>query len=111
MLWPVVWRTGQDIHGIRGLGEAAKLGGSLIAMAIVGGAVLTPAMGLLSVRFGCMAIAYIVPAFAYIFIAFYIFSRICAYSALNHPGAIHRERDSESASRGTATPLASKWVR
>jgi hypothetical protein len=69
-------------------------------MAIVGGAVLTPAMGLLSVRFGCMAIAYIVPAFAYIFIAFYIFSRICAYSALNHPGAIHRERDSESARRG-----------
>jgi FHS family L-fucose permease-like MFS transporter len=39
-------------QGIRGLGESAKLGGSLIVMAIVGGAVLTPAMGLLSVRFG-----------------------------------------------------------
>lgn len=63
-------------QGIRGLGESAKLGGSLIVMAIVGGAVLTPAMGLLSVRFGSVAIAYIVPTLAYIFIAFYSFADI-----------------------------------
>ncbi|HEY1498590.1 MAG TPA: L-fucose:H+ symporter permease [Acidobacteriaceae bacterium] len=63
-------------QGIRGLGETAKLGGSLIVMAIIGGAVLTPIMGLLSVRFGGLAIAYLVPAFAYVLIAFYSFADI-----------------------------------
>ena len=58
-------------QGIRGLGEYAKIGGSLIVMAIVGGAVLTPVMGLLSVRFGSVAVAYVVPALAYVLIAFY----------------------------------------
>lgn len=61
-------------QGIRGLGETAKLGGSLIVMAIVGGAVLTPVMGLLSVHFGGLAIAYAVPALAYVLIAFYSFA-------------------------------------
>jgi FHS family L-fucose permease-like MFS transporter len=61
-------------QGIRGLGETAKLGGSLIVMAIVGGAVLTPLMGLLSVHFGGLAIAYAVPALAYVLIAFYSFA-------------------------------------
>ena len=61
-------------QGIRGLGETAKLGGSLIVMAIIGGAVLTPLMGLLSVRFGGLAIAYVVPALAYVLIAFYSFA-------------------------------------
>jgi len=58
-------------QGIRGLGEAAKLGGSLIVMAIAGGAVLTPLMGLLSIHFGGVPIAYAVPAFAYVLIACY----------------------------------------
>jgi FHS family L-fucose permease-like MFS transporter len=58
-------------QGIRGLGENTKLGGSLIVMAIVGGAVLTPAMGFISVRTGALAPAYIVPALAYLLIAFY----------------------------------------
>ncbi|MFP5228009.1 MAG: L-fucose:H+ symporter permease [Acidobacteriota bacterium] len=61
-------------QGIRGLGETAKLGGSLIVMAISGGAVLTLMMGLLSDRFGGLAIAYIVPALAYVLIAFYSFA-------------------------------------
>ncbi len=61
-------------QGIRGLGETAKLGGSLIVMAIVGGAVLTPLMGLLSVHFGGLAIAYLVPALAYIVIAVYSYA-------------------------------------
>lgn len=61
-------------QGIRGLGETAKLGGSLIVMAIIGGAVLTPMMGLLSIRFGGLAAAYIVPALAYVFVAFYSFA-------------------------------------
>src|SRR6185503_1616156 len=37
--------------GLKGLGPNTKLGGSLLVMAIVGGAVLTPAMGWLSERF------------------------------------------------------------
>lgn len=70
-------------QGIRGLGETAKLGGSLIVMAIIGGAVLTPVMGLLSVHFGGLAIAYLVPALAYVLIAFYSF----ADARLLRPGA------------------------
>jgi FHS family L-fucose permease-like MFS transporter len=54
-------------QGIRGLGETAKLGGSLIVMAIIGGALLPLAMG----RFGSLAIGYIVPALAYVVIALY----------------------------------------
>lgn len=61
-------------QGIRGLGETAKLGGSLIVMAIIGGAVLTLAMGFLSDRSGSIAVAYIVPALAYGFIAVYSFA-------------------------------------
>lgn len=60
-------------QGIRGLGETAKLGGSLIVMAIIGGAVLTPLMGLISSHYGGLAAAYVVPALAYVFIAFYSF--------------------------------------
>jgi len=60
-------------QGIRGLGEYAKIGGSLIVMAIVGGAVLTPLTGLLSVRSGSVAIAYAVPAVAYVVVACYSF--------------------------------------
>ena len=61
-------------QGLRGLGENAKIGGSFIVMAIVGGAVLTPLMGYLSVRFGSVAIAYIVPLFAYLFLILYSFA-------------------------------------
>lgn len=60
-------------QGIRGLGENTKIGGSLIVMAIVGGAVLTPIMGLISVRGGSLALAYSIPLLAYLFIAFYAF--------------------------------------
>ncbi len=60
-------------QGIRGLGANTKLGGSMIVMAIVGGAVLTPLMGLITERTGSQALAYLVPLAAYIFIAFYAF--------------------------------------
>lgn len=58
-------------QGLRGLGDNTKIGGSLIVMAIVGGGVLTPIMGLISVRLGSVASAYVVPLLAYLFIAFY----------------------------------------
>jgi FHS family L-fucose permease-like MFS transporter len=63
-------------QGIRGLKENTKIGGSLIVMAIVGGAVLTPLMGFISVRFGGVASAYVVPLAAYVFIALYSFADI-----------------------------------
>ena len=59
--------------GLKGLGPNTKIGGSLIVMAIVGGAVLTPLMGLISVRTGSIALAYSIPLLAYVIIAFYSF--------------------------------------
>ncbi|MGA8313417.1 MAG: L-fucose:H+ symporter permease [Terriglobales bacterium] len=57
--------------GLKGLGPNTKIGGSLLVMAIVGGAVLTPIMGLISEKSGSIALAYSVPMLAYIYIAFY----------------------------------------
>jgi FHS family L-fucose permease-like MFS transporter len=59
--------------GIAGLNENTKIGGSLIVMAIVGGAVLTPIMGLISQRRHSIAAAYLVPLFCYCGIALYSF--------------------------------------
>lgn len=59
--------------GLKGLGPNTKIGGSLIVMAIVGGAVLTPAMGLISETFHSIALAYAVPLVAYVIIALYSF--------------------------------------
>ena len=47
--------------GLKGLGPNTKLGGSLLVMAIVGGAVLTPVMGWISEAFRIVAVAYSVP--------------------------------------------------
>jgi MFS transporter, FHS family, L-fucose permease len=59
--------------GLKGLGPNTKLGGSLIVMAIVGGAVLTPLMGFISEKTHSLALAYSVPLVAYAVIAFYSF--------------------------------------
>lgn len=59
--------------GIEGLGENTKIAASLIIMAIVGGAVLTPIMGLISQRTGSIANAYAVPLTGYVFVALYAF--------------------------------------
>src|SRR5947207_8122748 len=59
--------------GLKGLGPNTKLGGSLLVMAIVGGAVLTPLMGLIAEARRSIAAAYIVPLVAYILIAAYAF--------------------------------------
>jgi FHS family L-fucose permease-like MFS transporter len=59
--------------GLKGLGPNTKIGGSLIVMAIIGGAVLTPAMGLISEKFHSISLAYSVPLVAYIIIALYSF--------------------------------------
>jgi FHS family L-fucose permease-like MFS transporter len=57
--------------GLKELGPNTKIGGSLLVMAIVGGAVLTPMMGLISEKSGSIALAYSIPLMAYIYIAFY----------------------------------------
>ncbi len=57
--------------GLKGLGPNTKIGGSLLVMAIVGGAVLTPLMGLISEKSGSIAIAYSIPLLAYVYITFY----------------------------------------
>jgi MFS transporter, FHS family, L-fucose permease len=59
--------------GIAGLNQNTKIGGSLIVMAIVGGAVLTPIMGLISQTQHSIAEAYLVPLFCYCGIALYSF--------------------------------------
>jgi FHS family L-fucose permease-like MFS transporter len=59
--------------GIKGLGRNTKIGGSLIVMAIVGGAVFTPIMGLIAEATRSMAMAMLVPLVCYLFIAYYGF--------------------------------------
>ncbi len=59
--------------GIKRLGTNTKIGGSLIVMAIVGGAVLTPVMGLISVKTQSIALAYLVPLAGYIVVGLYSF--------------------------------------
>ncbi len=59
--------------GLKGLGPNTKLGGSLIVMAIIGGAVFTPLMGLLSEAAGSMAKAMLIPLGCYLFITYFAF--------------------------------------
>jgi FHS family L-fucose permease-like MFS transporter len=59
--------------GLKKLGPNTKIGGSLLVMAIVGGAVLTPLMGLIAEAHG-IAGAYLVPLVAYVFVAAYGFA-------------------------------------
>ncbi len=59
--------------GLKGLGPNTKIGGSLLVMAIVGGAVLTPLMGFISEKVHSVAWAYVVPLVSYIAIALYSF--------------------------------------
>ena len=59
--------------GLKGLGANTKIGGSFLVMAIIGGAVLTPVMGLLSEKFHSLALSYSVPLVAYIYICLYSF--------------------------------------
>jgi FHS family L-fucose permease-like MFS transporter len=57
--------------GLKELGPNTKLGGSMIVMGIVGGAVFTPIMGLIASH--SMARAMLVPLCCYVFIAYFAF--------------------------------------
>lgn len=58
-------------QGIKGLGENTKLGGSLMVMAIIGGAVFTPVMGVISDKTGSMALAMLMPLICYVVVTWY----------------------------------------
>jgi FHS family L-fucose permease-like MFS transporter len=57
--------------GIKGLGVNTKIAGSIIVMAIIGGGVFTPLMGLIAAN--SMALAMLVPLGCYIVISLYAF--------------------------------------
>jgi FHS family L-fucose permease-like MFS transporter len=59
--------------GLKRLGPNTKIGGSLLVMSIVGGALLTPLMGLIAEAYHSIALAYLVPLAAYVFVAAYAF--------------------------------------
>ena len=77
--------------GLKGLGPNTKIGGSLIVMAIVGGAVLTPVMGLIAEVRHSIAPAYVIPLVAYVVIAGYAFAgakaRGISGAVENRPGS------------------------
>ena len=56
--------------GVKGLGHQTKIAGSILVMAILGGALLTPLMGFIMDRSN-VAYAMFVPLFAYVYIFFY----------------------------------------
>jgi FHS family L-fucose permease-like MFS transporter len=55
--------------GIKDLGPATKIGGSLLVMAVIGGAVWTPVMGWIATRTHSIAEAYQVPLYGYVCVA------------------------------------------
>jgi MFS transporter, FHS family, L-fucose permease len=59
--------------GLRGLGANTKLGGSLLVMAIIGGAVFTPLMGLIAESTRSMAEAMLVPLTCYLVVTAFAF--------------------------------------
>jgi MFS transporter, FHS family, L-fucose permease len=59
--------------GLKGLGANTKIGGSLIVMAVIGGAIFTPVMGRIFEATHSMATAMIVPLLCYVFITYYAF--------------------------------------
>ena len=69
LMYPTIFAT-----SIKGLGKNTKIGGSILVMAIVGGALCTPLMGYISEITSSMALAMTVPLMAYIYIGYYSFA-------------------------------------
>jgi len=57
--------------GLHGLGQDSKVGGSLLVMAIVGGAVLTPVMGVIGDASHSIRYVFVIPLLAYLIIGGY----------------------------------------
>jgi MFS transporter, FHS family, L-fucose permease len=71
LMYPTIFAT-----SIKGLGPNTKIGGSVLVMAIIGGALCTPAMGYIAEITESMAIAMVVPLIAYLYILH--FSSYCS---------------------------------
>jgi FHS family L-fucose permease-like MFS transporter len=69
-------------------GHTTKLAGCLLVMAIIGGAVFTPLMGLISVKTKHLALAYILPGAAYLIVALYA---LLAYVLTTERSTNHRQ--------------------
>jgi len=59
--------------GLKGLGPNTKLAGSLLVMAIVGGAIFPLVLGLIAQKTGSLALGYVVPAAGFVVVAIYGF--------------------------------------
>jgi MFS transporter, FHS family, L-fucose permease len=59
--------------GLKGLGPNTKLAGSLLVMAIVGGAIFPPVLGFIAKTTGSLAKGYIVPLCGFVVVAIYGF--------------------------------------
>jgi MFS transporter, FHS family, L-fucose permease len=66
MMYPTIFAL-----GVKGLGPLTKLGGSLIVMSVVGGAVVPPLLGLIARQSGSYALAYSVVIVCYVGVALY----------------------------------------
>lgn len=71
--------------GLKGLGRNTKLGGSLLVMAIVGGAIFPPIQGFIARQTGSVALGYIVPAIGFVGVAIYGFYQSTQRSLLSGP--------------------------
>jgi MFS transporter, FHS family, L-fucose permease len=76
--------------GLKGLGPNTKLAGSLLVMAIVGGAIFPPILGFIAKSTGSYAKGYIVPLLGFLLVALYGFlsSRVRASEIAAAPEVI-----------------------
>ena len=70
LMYPTIFAS-----SIKGLGKNTKIGGSILVMAIIGGAVCTPLMGYIAETASSMAIAMVVPLIAYLYIFYFSMNR------------------------------------
>jgi len=68
LMYPTIFAT-----SVKGLGPYTKIGGSLLVMAIIGGAICTPVMGFIAQFMNSMALAMVIPLIAYMYIAYFAF--------------------------------------
>ncbi len=75
--------------GLKGLGENTKLAGSLLVMAIVGGAIFPPILGWIAKSTGSLAKGYIVPCIGFAGVALYglLVNRVLPESGRTSPDA------------------------
>lgn len=71
--------------GLKGLGRNTKLGGSLLVMAIVGGAIFPPISGLIARQTGSLALGYIVPLIGFVGVAIFGFYQSTQRTLLSGP--------------------------